>query len=213
MILNNSYHEIMDKITVTPEMRHQILSDMPEKISRRKKRQLMNKIIRYASFAACIALILTAVLTFSGIVSHDSSSSSRQDENLTQAVNGIEECASLDELMAKVNFTVTELKELPFTPEQVSYLSFWNTLAEIDYDGADNSITFRTSKEKEDNSGDYNVYETNETINVNGITITLKGNNQAYSLAIWQNEEYSYSISLEKGISKEDLTALLNANI
>ena len=211
--MNNSYHEIMDKITVTPEMRHQILSDMPEKISRRKKRQLMNKIIRYASFAACIALILTAVLTFSGIVSHDSSSSSRQDENLTQAVNGIEECASLDELMAKVNFTVTELKELPFTPEQVSYLSFWNTLAEIDYDGADNSITFRTSKEKEDNSGDYNVYETNETINVNGITITLKGNNQAYSLAIWQNEEYSYSISLEKGISKEDLTALLNANI
>ena len=146
-------------------------------------------------------------------MSHDPSSPNRQNDDLTQAVNGIEECTSLDELAAKVNFTVTELKELPFTSEQVSYLSFWNTLAEIDYDGADNSITFRTSKEKEDNSGDYNVYETNETINVNGITITLKGNNQAYSLAIWQNEEYSYSISLEKGISKEDLTALLNANI
>lgn len=213
MILNNSYHEIMDKITVTPEMRQQILSDMPEKISRRKKRQRMNKIIRYASFAACITLILTAVLTFSGIVSHNSSSPNRQDDALTQTVNGIEECTSLDELAAKVNFTVTELKELPFTSEQVSYLSFWNTLAEIDYEGSDNSITFRTSREKEDNSGDYNVYESTETVEINGLTVTLKGNNQTYSLAIWQNGEYSYSISLEKGISKEDLTALLKANI
>ncbi len=213
MILNNSYHEIMDKITVTPEMRQKLLSDMPEKISRRKKRQRMNKIIRYASFAACITLILTAVLTFSGIVTHDSSSPDKQENDLTQAVNGIEECASLDELAAKVNFTVTELKELPFTTEQISYLSFWNTLAEIDYDGSDNSITFRTSKEKEDNSGDYNVYETNETVTINGISVTLKGNNQTYSLAIWQNGEYSYSISLKKGISKEDLTTLLKANI
>ncbi len=213
MILNNSYHEIMDKITVTPEMRQQILSDMPEKISRRKKRQRMNKIIRYASFAACIALILTAVLIFSGIVSHAPSSPNRQNDDLTQAVNGIEECTSLDELAAKVNFTVTELKELPFTSEQVSYLSFWNTLAEIDYEGSDNSITFRTSREKEDNSGDYNVYESIETVEINGITVTLKGNNQTYSLAIWQNGEYSYSISLENGISKEDLTTLLKANI
>ena len=211
--MNNSYHEIMDKITVTPEMRQQILSDMPEKISRRKKRQRMNKIIRYASFAACIALILTAVLIFSGIVSHAPSSPNRQNDDLTQAVNGIEECTSLDELAAKVNFTVTELKELPFTSEQVSYLSFWNTLAEIDYEGSDNSITFRTSREKEDNSGDYNVYESIETVEINGITVTLKGNNQTYSLAIWQNGEYSYSISLENGISKEDLTTLLKANI
>lgn len=213
MILNNSYHEIMDKITVTPEMRQQILSDMPEKISRRKKRQRMNKIIRYASFAACIALILTVVLTISGIVSHNPSSPNKQNDDLTQAVNGIEECTSLDELAAKVNFTVTELKELPFTSEQVSYLSFWNTLAEIDYEGSDNSVTFRTSREKEDNSGDYNVYDSTETVEINGITVTLKGNNQTYSLAIWQNGEYSYSISLEKGISKEDLTTLLKANI
>lgn len=213
MILNNSYHEIMDKITVTPEMRQQILSDMPEKISRRKKRQRMNKIIRYASFAACIMLIATAILSFPGVASQKTNPYTNQDDDLTQAVNGIEECTSLDELAAKVNFTVTELKELPFTSEQVSYLSFWNTLAEIDYDGSDNSITFRTSREKEDNSGDYNVYETNETVTINGISVTLKGNNQTYSLAIWQNGEYSYSISLKKGISKEDLTALLKANI
>ena len=213
MILNNSYHEIMDKITVTPEMSQRLLSDMPEKISRRKKRQRINQFIRYASFAACIVLILTAVLTFSGIVSHDSSSPASQDDDLTQAVNRIEECTSLDELAEKVNFTVTELKDLPFTPEQVSYFSFWNTLAEIDYEGSDNSITFRTSREKEDNSGDYNVYESTETVEINGLTVTLKGNNQTYSLAIWQNGDYSYSISLEKGISKKDLTSLLKANI
>ena len=211
--MNNSYHEIMDKITVTPEMHQRILSDMPAKISHRKKRQRMNQIMRYASYAACIALILTTFLTFSGILPHDSSSPTQQDEPLTQAVNGIEECASLDELTAKVNFTVTELKELPFTPEQVSYLSFWNNLAEIDYEGSNNAITFRTSKENGDNSGDYNTYETNETVNINGTSVTLKGNSQTCSLAIWQNGDYSYSISLEKGISREAFIKLLKANI
>lgn len=213
MTLNNSYHEIMDKITVTPEMCQRILSDMPEKILHRRKKLCMNKIFHYTSFAACIALILTAVLTFSGTALHAPSSTPKQDDSQTQEINGIEECASLDELTVKVNFTVAELKELPFTPEQISYLSLWNTLAEINYEGTDNAITFRTSKDKEDNSGDYNIYETTETIDINGVSVTLKGNNQTYSLAIWQNGDYSYSISLENGISKEELAELLKANI
>lgn len=211
--MTNSYDEIMNKISVTPEMHQRILNNLPPAVSRRKKILRLSRIARGCSVAACIALILTIVMMFSDITIKTPDQTNDPGEELTQAVNGIEECTSLDVLSAKVNFPVAELNGLPFSPQEVTYLSLWNNLAEIDYAGVENTITFRKSKENGDNSGDCNDYETTETLNINGISTTIKGNSQTFSLAIWQNGEYSYSISMTAGITREEMTSLLESNI
>lgn len=211
--MTNSYDEIMNKISVTPEMHQRILNNLPPAVSRRKKILRFSRIARGCSVAACIALILATVMMFSDITIKTPDQTNDPGEELTQAVNGMEECTSLDELSAKVNFPVAELNGLPFSPQEVTYLSLWNNLAEIDYAGTENTITFRKSKENGDNSGDCNEYETTETLNINGISITVKGNSQTFSLAIWQNGEYSYSISMTAGITREQMISLLENNI
>ena len=211
--MTNFYNEIMDKITVTPDMHQKILKNLPSAVSRRKKILLFSRIARGASLAACIALLLTAVIAFSGITIKTPEPANNLDDTLMQAVNGIEECASLDDLSAKVNFPVTDLNSLPFTPDKTTYLSFWNNLAEIDYTSDLNSITFRKSKENTDNSGDYNEYPTTEIINISGVSVTLKGTGQTVSLAVWQNGDFSYSISVNNGISKQEITTLIENNI
>ncbi|HAY64315.1 MAG TPA: DUF4367 domain-containing protein, partial [Ruminococcaceae bacterium] len=43
----------------------------------------------------------------------------------------------------------------------------------------------------EDNSGDYTVYAQEETLEISGNAVTLKGNDGAYSLAVWTDGSYA----------------------
>ena len=58
---------------------------------------------------------------------------------------------------------------------------------------------FRQSLGEEDNSGDWNEYPAKESFTVNGCAVTLKGEADSYTLAIWQDGTYSYSLSLSAG--------------
>ena len=113
--------------------------------------------------------------------------------------NGIEECSSIETLSGKVGFLVEELSGLPFTVDHTEYLSYWGDMAEIDYQGADETACYRKSKGEEDNSGDYNEYAEVQILEADGFSVTVKGENGTYRLAIWQRGGYSYSLSLEKG--------------
>ena len=71
-------------------------------------------------------------------------------------------------------------------------------------------VYFRKSQgEDEDNSGVYNTYSQTTTITVGDTEITCKGESDAYELAIWKKDGYSYSISLQTGISLEELQAMI----
>ena len=84
------------------------------------------------------------------------------------------------------------------------------TLDEIRYTGDDQEVYFRKSQgDDEDNSGVYNTYSQETTINMGEAEVTCKGDSDAYELAIWQQGGYSYSISLQIGISLEELQAMI----
>ena len=71
-------------------------------------------------------------------------------------------------------------------------------------------VYFRKSQgDDEDSSGVYNTYSQETTINVGEAEVTCKGDSDAYELAIWQQGGYSYSISLQIGISLEELQAMI----
>ena len=46
-------------------------------------------------------------------------------------------------------------------------------------------------------------------VDVNGKSVTIKGTADGYVLAVWNDGEYAYSVSVEKAHSQEELTGLV----
>ena len=213
--MSKLYNEIMENIYLTPETKEQILCHVSER-ERKAKVQNMKKWTKYISVAACCALVVGAAY---GIHTLHPDKTVSEEEDMTtadmvddgaQIANPMKEYGSAEELSDAVGFTVREIGELPFTVKETLYFTYDDTLAEIRYTGDDQEVYFRKSQgEDEDNSGVYNTYSQTTTITVGDTEITCKGESDAYELAIWKKDGYSYSISLQTGISLEELQALI----
>lgn len=213
--MSKLYNEIMENIYLTPETKEQILCHVSER-ERKAKVQNMKKWTKYISVAACCALVVGAAY---GIHTLHPDKTVSEEEDMTtadmvddgaQIANPMKEYGSAEELSDAVGFTVREIGELPFTVKETLYFTYDDTLAEIRYTGDDQKVYFRKSQgEDENNSGVYNTYSQTTTITVGDTEITCKGESDAYELAIWKKDGYSYSISLQTGISLEELQAMI----
>ena len=193
------YKEIMDKIEVTPEMRQRVLENVQAARETKKKRALVRQLV---SLAACLAIVLCCWYAWQP----------KQQEHGMMAVPQIENVASVEELSQKTGIPMEELKDLPFEVTEKVYTSYWAELAEIRYIGEANSLYYRKSLGTEDNSGDYNTYSQEEPLTVSGCAVTLKGNSDGYSLAIWSDGTYAYSVSVTAPIPEEAFQGLLESN-
>lgn len=87
-----------------------------------------------------------------------------------------------------------------------------NDLLEVIYCKGEEEIAhIRKAVGAGDISGDYNVYPQVDTVTVNGAEVTRKGDAGKVSLATWTAGEYTYSISVESGISAREMTRLISA--
>lgn len=87
-----------------------------------------------------------------------------------------------------------------------------NDLLEVIYcKGEEEIARIRKAAGAGDISGDYNVYPQVDTVTVNGAEVTRKGDAGKVSLATWTAGEYTYSISVESGISTREMTRLISA--
>ena len=137
-------------------------------------------------------------------------SKNRLDYNSIRKTDELNEELAADE-RDELSFVWEAVKSLPFTPEQKKYISYWHELVEIDYTGAGRTARYRKAAGTEDCSGDYNVYTDVTELEANGVTVTLKGEAGQYTLAIWTDGSYSYSLSLSDGLSLSDWQALMNS--
>ncbi len=219
MILSKSYEEIMERIHMSEEAHERILSNIIRECGEKERKKISSFqfSVRYLAVAAAV---LVCVITVP-VVYHLQNTSVDQDEHTiiaaddtVQIANGIVECASVEELSEKVGFPVYDLQEeiLPFKVDTIEYYSYWEELAEIEYTGSDGDYAvYRKEEGTEDCSGDYNVYSIQKVISLNGIQITLKGDDQRYNLAVWTYECYSYSLYLSEGIAENEFQDILNA--
>lgn len=207
--MSKSYHEIMEKIEVTDEMRTRILNNVSRQITNSPHNLVTFPSLRkLTSIAACIALLLIGGTMMKNAFYPLSPST---DQEMAGAVYGMEECTSVAELSQKAGYDIKDIPEssIPFKVKSTSYTWCWNEFAQIVYEGTDNSLTYRKTRGTDDISGDYNQYEQIVDKVVNGIDITVKGNSDKYYLAIWHTNDYSYSISLDEGIELETMSELL----
>lgn len=126
--------------------------------------------------------------------------------------NGMVEVDSLAELSQVLGFSVPEIKNIPFEVTSTVYTNGWNEFAQVEYQGGNQTeseeVLFRKAKGTDDISGDYNVYTDVKEIAVNETAVTLKGENGQYSLAIWQQDGFTYSLSYEPG-GREDAFVMM----
>ena len=202
------YNEIMSRVSVTPEMRERVLSNVD------KHRQLKQKSsagnvknnrgwMRWVQALAAACFLLVVGLQIYHI-------NQPTDEPIDVASEGITEYASLTELEEAVGFDMPELETLPFEKAETVYTNAFG-IARINYYGSsEECITISKGKDDgTDVSGDYNEYASVIEEPVDSITVTLKGNEESYNLAIWTDGEYAYAISAKPGISYETVMKMI----
>ena len=186
------YDEVMEKLEVTPEMRARILQNVETQMAEPCKKP--NRLRRFAALAACLAVLLVGAMVLPKFIS-----SPVPEESETMVANGMVEVTSKEELSEAVGFPVKSAQSLPFFPQSIYYTSYWGEMAQIDYANGGSMACFRQSLGEEDNSGDWSEYPAQKSLTVNGCAVTLKGEADSYTLAIWQDGTYSYSLSLSAG--------------
>ena len=75
--------------------------------------------------------------------------------------------------------------------------------------GEDETARVRKAPGADDASGDYNEYAETETVDVDGMRVTMKGEGGLVNLAVWTNGDYGYALSVASGLSQNDMAALI----
>lgn len=199
--MKRKYNEIMDYLNVTEEMQNRILENI--RAYRPAKKKMVGR--KWLSAAACLVILLTGLLLMPGLLRKNQT----EEQGNVSIANGIVEKDSLEQLSEAVGFSVADVTGLPFTPKKTTYWSYWDELAQIEYEGEGQSAVFRQSEGTEDNSGDYSEYACVKELQVGEMKATLKGETEQYKLAIWTDGESSYSMEIESGLSEEAWAALI----
>lgn len=206
--MKRRYDEIMDQIEVTDEMRARILNNLRgAELTKpvREKVVRFSAIKKYLSVAACFAILLVGVLTLPGLLDRGP----RQPAEVLNPGADIVDVPTLEELSGMASFEVKEVTGLPFVPEKESYTVFGTDMVQITYEGQGQTCTFRKSVGSEDNSGDYNSYSAVEEISAGEVTATLKGADDGFTLAVWSDGAFSYSLQFSDSLTAAEWSALI----
>ena len=122
------------------------------------------------------------------------------DENNLQPPSPFQPCGTLAAAEEMAGFDLT----LPKTADMLEAIENEMIQAFYGEDGSD--MLIRKALGTEDISGDYNEYAQIETVD----GVTLKGENDLFSLALWTDGTYTYSISVESTLSRIEMMALVN---
>lgn len=201
------YDEIMEKIYVTDEMKARVLSNLQSSSLKTGHKAVLPRHYKiYLSFAACFALVLASVFAIPKIMEPGTA---EKPPAILEPGGGIRKLGDQSALAEAVGFPVEDMPALPFEAKETEYLSYWDEVAQIIYRGDDQTLVFRKSLGEGDNSGDFNSYGIEAEAAVHDYTVTMKGNEGYFYLAVWTDGEYSYSIQLSNGLTREELEELI----
>ena len=132
-----------------------------------------------------------------------------EDDDSSQIPNLLTAHDSLAELAKAVGFDIKALT-VPAGYEADAYIDISGELAEVFYVKGDDTLVYRVSRGEGDNSGDYNTYSNKKTVDVNGVSVELRGKDKV-NVATWSNGGFAYSVSAKQGISETEVAAVVSS--
>ena len=123
-----------------------------------------------------------------------------------QNENGLQTYENMDEAAKNASFPMEYPDRLCGFP--VTGFRSNSSMIEAQY-GDDGFI--RKTLGVADNSGDQTAYRESAEQSVNGVTVTLKGNDGLVFLAVWNDNNFAYTISAANGVNADEMTEYIEA--
>ena len=132
---------------------------------------------------------------------------------ITDMINPWVDVETQQDAQEQAEFTIQLPTSLPDEYGNPSFRVIPGDILEADYTGTGGGqIAIRKAVGTEDPSGDYSQYSHSQQVKTGEITVTMKGNDGAVCLAVWQDGEYAYSIDVYEasGIPVEEMTRMVS---
>lgn len=191
----DTYRKAFEPLSVPEDMLERIMAqaEAPAPPIPFPKKRRTSSIL---ALAACLTLVVCGSLAFRPW--------DPQPTEQVKLVNPIQTAQGITALAEALPFPLAVPTQLPegYAFEHAS--SIMGTLAQVIYLKGEERLTYRMSEGAGDISGDFNQYP--ETATVDGVT--LKGDGGLVSLALWQDEAYTYSLASTAPLSAETVLAI-----
>ena len=153
------------------------------------------------------SLILGTALALSLVAcgSNDNPVADNSKSDAVQPPSNYVDCGTLEEAIEMAGIEISIPEVIKGYDDCTFRANKTDGMIEVIFQNDDNEIRFRKGLGDEDISGDYNEYAQTETVD----GVTLKGADGQFSLALWTNGEYTYSISVGSALSQTDMMALV----
>ena len=169
---------------------------------------MKKKSIIVVTLCTAMALSLTACgSTHTG----EQEVSSTSESNAVTIANSFEEFDNLNDAMDFAGFDISTPDSVGELNRSVIRASKEDKIIEIIYGDEEHNIHIRKSYGNGDISGDYNEFTEENTVDIDGLTVTMKGSNEKINIALWSKDEYAYSIDSSDTLDKVAMTDLVKA--
>lgn len=150
-----------------------------------------------------------AVTMENGTIRLDTDPLGKDDE--VQIPDPFAEYDALEQAAKAAGFELTAPEAVNGSDSRV-FRAVKGDLLEVIYrKGEEETARVRKAMGSGDISGDYTAYPSTSTLLVDGSQVTLKGNGDRVSLAVWTRGGCTYALSVEGGMARGDMAALVGA--
>ena len=127
------------------------------------------------------------------------------NDDQTQIPNPFTECDTLEEAEALAGFSISVPASIDgYTQNYITAIP--DEMIHVSYENGDEEMYFRKGTLTDDLSGDYNVYAYEDTISLDSLDITVKGDaDQQLHVAFWSDEEHSYAIGSSAALDADTM--------
>lgn len=159
-----------------------------------------------------IAITLCAFMAMSFAACSNNSPSN--DNPQKQVIGGDEipnpfvDCDTMADAEKIAGFNITVPEKMLEGYAQKLIQAVEKEMVQVFYENGEKEILIRKAKGSEDISGDYNEYKENNTVTVGSLKVSTRGNDGKVNVAIWVDEEYTYSITANLGETGLDVNTI-----
>ena len=132
---------------------------------------------------------------------------------VTTLANRWQECASMAQAESLAGFSLAiSDSALPegYGPEAACIQAIEGSMLEVNYNGeCGGSVCLRKAVGTDDVSGDYNSYDLTQTSCIAGQDVTLRGAENAWYVATWTSDGYSFAVVSTSALTTSQVEALV----
>ena len=140
----------------------------------------------------------------------DTDTSTDTADGSTEIANPYVDCGTLEEAGELAGFDISVPDEIDGGYTQGTIQAVENEMIQVIYTTeAGEEITLRKGTGTEDISGDYNEYAEENTLDVDGTSVTARGSDGLVYAATWTDGTYTYAITASAGLESDSVSALV----